>query len=380
MSGSALQQTFFVPGIPFLAAAEEARYTALFPATSQWEKGLFSTNNLHTTYYVSRAKKEKALIVGCGGFSTHYLFDPEQIEDLNKAGISIIWMVLPDVKRRTGFMPEYDELVRDFLISQRSPVHRIFPPNISKCLATFSTSGQIVLRQMHHPETNRRLHHLYCGAVHISTFIDTANASYESGGWVNRLAFNAYANRHLNNLPSETPLGRAFIRRRAQSEPFKDRAGNLSPTYAQILEIQKWGRSLAANFNPKAAGALPSLFIMSKEDPFACTQTVFTMAAQMGARMVTQGLGHDPIRTAPAIMNHIVSHVFRACAVREGFLPDYVSSVSNIENDSAPFSVRIENLSDRASLALQRGAGLLYATTGFFQGTLRRGIGNAEMR
>jgi hypothetical protein len=74
--------------------------------------------------------------------------------------------------------------------------------------------------------------------------------------------------------------------------------------------LQNASRKLMDEFNPKAAAAIPSIFLIGDRDPFACNRTTEHFARSMGADIaIANGAGHYPMKDAPEILEQFIRRV-----------------------------------------------------------------------
>jgi len=112
---------FLLHGITSFDPKENTLRVKHYPESDKFDKGVFRHNGTDAPFYVSRAKNEKALVVGASGLKSQYLLDPTEVKRLNDNGISIIWMALPEIRNNAPFMDRFKDTVEAFLTSKDSP-------------------------------------------------------------------------------------------------------------------------------------------------------------------------------------------------------------------------------------------------------------------
>lgn len=325
-------KSFFVPSV---SKSSHARIHG-----TEWQTGIFITSETVTPYYVSKAAKEKAIVVGATGLNTLHLMNPNEVKELNDAGISVVWVALPKPKRGININDSAVTVVKEFFTSPTSPAHTLFPMPAPRFLATHSTSGRILLELLHDEQTAKKLKHHFSGAVYVAPYLDTANSSRMHNPRMDFI-FRNFAQTYSDLTPHETLVGRTYMAVKASTEGFRLSAKHpnlpheglgqekihssilralkkfvASPkhdaemTYGQILQLQDASRKLMDQFNPAAAAVIPSIFLIGDKDPFACHRTTEHFARQMGAEIVTaNGAGHYPMKDAPDLLNHFIRRV-----------------------------------------------------------------------
>ena len=360
---------------------EDVETLKYFPATRNWERGIFYTKGLNAPYYIARARNETAIIIGCSGLNTHYLLEPADVEKVNRAGATVIWMALPRVRHDGPIMPDYIRLAGEFFTSPQSPAHRLVFSNAPRFALTHSTGGQIFFHLMHAPDIAPRLLQIFKSAVHVTPYFDAAHASRDFSiapfngvsfapqrlkEWrpIHEL-FRHYMAKNANRRPQDNFVSKAYLRWNALRDPGAPRdVESLGATCGQILELQKTGQELTARFNPVAAGAIPSIFVLGEKDDFACTKTAAHIGHKIGAEIkIAKGGFHDPVRSHPELLEQFLQRVDKCVkAQADVMFKRFEPSVFAREDD-----LMTPGLSDRARGALQRGAGLLYPAARIFQ-------------
>lgn len=376
--GIAFSSMFLPHRASMMENAETSKY---FPATKNWERGIFYTSGLNAPYYISRARNEKAIVIGCSGLNTHYLLDPKDVRKLNEAGITIVWMALPRVKHNGPVMPDYIRLAEEFFTSRQSPAHALIYSNAPRFALTHSTGGQIFFHLLHKPAVAQRLKHIFKSAVHVAPYFDAAHASHDFSlapfkaipFIPQRLKewrpiydlFQYYMEKNASSRPQDNPVSKAYLWWNALRDFSAPRdVEGFSSTCGQILELQKTGQALTAQFNIEAGRTIPSVFVLGEKDDFACTKTAKHIGQSIGAEIkIAKGGFHDPVRTHPELLEQFIQRVDTCIkSQNEIILQRFNTSVyAREENIPEP------DLGDRARLALQRGAGFLYPAAGFLQ-------------
>ena len=378
MARQALQSplSFFLPdqNVGIRRDADVDRY---FPATRNWEPGVFYTSDLNAPYYIARAEKERAVIVGCSGLNTHYLLNPSEVKTLNQAGISIAWMALPKVRNTAPIMDNYVTLAKEFFTSRSSPAHVLLRNNnVPRFALTHSTGGQIFFHLLHDPAARPRLRAMFSAAVHVAPYFDTAHASRDHAHPLIQKIFTSYMKMKPDAAPNQRWLSGAYVRLNDFLEGKNEPHHGLDATCGQILELQRRGQELTANFNLAAARSIPSIFVLGDRDNFACPKSALAVAKQIGAQIeIARGGFHDPLDSHPQLLKTFIDKVDE-CARR-------FDQLKKVEIISPRINLRFETLpdleaapprrtfiklrGDGTGLIAQRSAGFLNASAGFFQ-------------
>ena len=281
--------------------AKPAPYCAhLFPeAANAKEGGSFHYQGLDVPFFVSRAENERAVFVAATGLNSYTSLRQDELEQLNKAGVSVVWMALPPHKSGVPFMGKFISAVEGFFTNEESPAFKMFDRDLPRVAVTHSTSGQIMTALEQNPETNRKLMATYRQALHIAPYFDATNVSMNHSWAPVRWAFHAHALLFKDRKPHESPLGRLYMEVAAGNEPFSKTGQVTSPTYAQILEVQHYGRGLVSSFRNAAEDrdtTMPSTYLVGRNDPFASALTSIDMARKTdSALVIVPKGGHYPI-------------------------------------------------------------------------------------
>ncbi|MFA5592436.1 MAG: alpha/beta hydrolase [Micavibrio sp.] len=369
--------TFHLPGRSALSQEERQFYEFYYPATLDVNNGVFVHENLYTNYYYARAKNEKYVVVGVAGLMAQFLLDTDQVQRLNDAGISVVWMTL--TKRQKGRLSMEDDikLARAFLTSPSSPAAHLSPADVPRYVAGHSTGGQIILSLLHEDDTRKKLTGIFAGAAYISPYLRTANVSLKAAQHV----FNRFAEYYKDVPIKKAALCKAYLAVTARNETIRGKPAEISPTGGHILEAQEYGQALLNRFDPAAASALPSFFVVGSRDSFASANTTINAVKKMkdhggGADIfVAKGAKHDPIKEMPETLDILIGKVEECSKARKGphyestspYRPPFPDLFDNGLMLSFHASMAANNLRGRASLALQRGAGFLNASAGLFQ-------------
>ncbi len=392
--------TFFIPGRKGLTPADQNSFAERFPRFVNREGGLFYHNGFTTTYHITRAKHEKAVIAMLAGYSLQEAVGKEEKRQLNEAGYSTIEMGFIETAGRKHFMPLQEMLCREFLTNPESPVHRLLRPGLPYYLAAHSTSGVIALKLLHEEKTRGFLKNTFTGAAYLAPFFDVPYASREhslsiAGKRPIHALWEHYTSRNPDARIEDLLVSRAYLRLKSLINPSKRTAEkqeeleeegdtNISkPTCRQIREIQAYTKRVIDNFSPEHASALPSVVVTSVSDPFTCYKTTQHIATRMmnADFKLAQGSAHSPLKGQPELLEYFIRRA-DACIASRQTAPEENAQLTN--SAYAPSGEQLfsgwDELSYRFSLALQRGAGSLNTATGLLQRLGRSRVGNPEMR
>jgi alpha-beta hydrolase superfamily lysophospholipase len=363
-NASKMNHVMFLQGINTFERASQ-----VYPVMNREDQGLLFNNGVSTAYYLSRAKNEKALVVGISGLDSHFLLDREEIEHLNARGLSVIWMAnpLPD-HDDDPFMERNTALSREFLTNEiSSPVFRLFDLDLPRYLLTHSTGGQITLKLMQEDIAGDSIAQNYSGAMHMAPYLDSANASVAHSR-AKQVVFEIYSNMNKRKRSQETTFGKIYLKYFAANEYFSQAAldnddkspRKNGPTYGHIMEVQSHGRRLMESFNGAAVNRIPNIFVIGAED-----------------KMIIPGVGHDPMYKREDLRNVFIGKVDECVAsmaktkARHAFQDVPPPMVQYLLEDLPEY---VPSLRDRARLALQSSASLFNAGTSFAQSLLTRSI------
>jgi len=97
-------------------------------------------------FYSSKAKNEQLRFFGFSGFKVDTILDDSHIKKLNNDGISVGWIALPNVRRKTNFMPAYIDLAKN--IHQIDAVADFLQEGTPIILGGHSTGGQLIFHMI----------------------------------------------------------------------------------------------------------------------------------------------------------------------------------------------------------------------------------------
>lgn len=160
-------------------------------------------------YYVSRAPVERGVLAFCSGFKEAIPLSNDRIEALNKQGISIISLRLPNVGKFGNFMEIYEEYERFWFLDPESPVHQMFGHLPDKFAAGHSTGGGGVIKIATHPDTAEDMKQ-FRAIFADAPYVDSPSSSEQDPWWRKHL-FTAYALACGDKLPEETVFGTFYL-------------------------------------------------------------------------------------------------------------------------------------------------------------------------
>lgn len=264
-------------------------------------------NGVPIRFYTALAKNETTMIFGASGYKTDFILTPSEIKTLNDQGVSVAWLALPNPGRNTHFMDHILEAAEEVLISPRyAEIRRWCMRDVPKIFFGHSTGAQLFLRMAaegHHEQLNG----LFSGAVLSSPYITPPGT--ENPLAPATMAFDAYAWRHGNSLPSETAMGRAYL---SDSERTGFDRTNLAkyqvPTYAQIQELRSSGATVLNAIRDPENNIhrlnMPFLVAAGAGDKFSSPKISAEIASALeGAFYYAQDTEHSPISSNPEGFN-----------------------------------------------------------------------------
>jgi hypothetical protein len=200
-------------------------------------------NGVPIRLYVAPAKNERLVIMGGSGLKQDFIRSPEDIRELNNAGITTSWFVIPNPVRNLGFMDYFHEATQEVIINPRHPeVRKLCARAVPKIFMGLSTGAQLFLASAKDEEKVNKLNAVFSGAVLESLFIkppDTENPVSPAS-----LAFQAFAHWHKSDLPSETFMGNTFLDKTERSERSLGDAELVEPAFGQTLELMSGGKEV----------------------------------------------------------------------------------------------------------------------------------------
>jgi alpha-beta hydrolase superfamily lysophospholipase len=373
MSNAVYIKARYMPGVKGLSPQERAFLEKHHPHLSKTEGGTFFHSDLHTCYHISRAAKEKAVVIGLSGLNTEQLMAPRDIKRLNDNGITLIWMSLPRPAVGKPFMQNFEELSRAFLTSRSSPVFGLFANDVPSFLAAHSTGGTILLKLMQEQDTRRKLSATFFGAAYVAPFLDVPFASDEHSFKIGSFRplywlFEKYADKHSNERVTDLPVVKKYLKLMKKGRDFLHTPTDTSPTLGQIREIQAYSRAMRKTFDPKAAGALRSVFMAGASDPFTCFKTTKSFVEKIpGANFEpAYGAGHDPIYDRPELLQKFIDHLNGCITLREQRRSKHESAHLDAPPQGTETPRDDMTLRDRARFALQSRASALNTFARFF--------------
>jgi len=197
------------------------------------------------TVYFAEAKQEEMMIVGCSGFKHDEILDFDQIERLNQQGVSVMWVGLPNPRRKADFVEHFIHAGTDMLLDPQDPdIAEWLNRDVPKVFHGHSTGAQLFFHLMRNNETFDKLMSAFNGATLSSTALEYPVKILHA-------AFHLYATMHPDEIPHETALGKLYLKKLGievpdipDTEVFKkylEQQAYVYATYPQMLEIEKYG-------------------------------------------------------------------------------------------------------------------------------------------
>jgi alpha-beta hydrolase superfamily lysophospholipase len=375
MSDAVSIDAYYTPGMKGISPQERVFLEEHHPHLSKTEGGTFFHDDLHTCYHISRADKEKAVVIGLSGLNTEQLMTPRDTQRLNDNGITLIWMTLPRPHVGRPFMQDFEKLSRAFLTSPSSPVFGLLSNDVPFFLAAHSTGGTILLKLMQEQDTRRKLSAAFLGAAYVAPFLDVPFASDEHSFKIGSFRplywlFEKYADKHSNERVIDLPIVKRYLKLMKKGRDFLNTPIDTCPTLGQIREIQAYSRTMRKTFDPKAAGTLRSVFMAGASDPFTCFKTTKSFVEKIpGANFEpAYKAGHDPIFDRPELLQKFIDHLNSCTSAYEQRRGKRVALHLNpaLPHEISDDALKTSGLRDRARLALQRRASALDTFTRFF--------------
>lgn len=376
MSSTVSIDAFYMPGIKGISSQERDFLQKYHPHLSNTDGGSFFHNDLRTYYHIARAPREKALVIGLAGLNTQQLMHPRETQRLNENGITLIWMALPHAPIGKPFMQDFERVSRAFLTSESSPIFGLIKNDVPCFLAAHSTGGTILLKLMQEQDTRKKLSSTFFGAAYVAPFLDVPFASDEESFKIGPFRplhwlFEKYVDKHPDDRVIDLPVVKKYLTLMKKGREFLNTPADTCPTLGQIREIQAYSRAMRKDFDPKAAGALRSVFMAGVNDPFTCFKTTRNFVDKIpGANFEpAYKAGHDPIYDRPELLQKFIDHLNGCVTFHEQRrLKHRPSSVEpeSVQAGNSPDDSINPTLRDRARLALQSRASTLNTLARFF--------------
>ncbi|NQZ14929.1 MAG: alpha/beta hydrolase [Alphaproteobacteria bacterium] len=256
-------------------------------------------NGVPIRFYTAEAKNEKCMIMGASGYKTDFILNPAEVHALNEQGVSVCWLALPNPERNIGFMDYIMEAAEENLVNPRhAEIKKWCSRKVPKIFFGHSTGAQLFLRlatEGHHERFNQ----IFSGAVLSSPYITPPKT--ERPFAASTIAFNAYAAKHEDKLPSETPLGKAYLKKSERADfDGPSLAKYQVPTYGQIQELRAGGATVLNAIRSAESEIhelnIPFFVAAGAEDKFSSPKISAEIAQTFnGAFYCAEGVEHSPL-------------------------------------------------------------------------------------
>lgn len=327
-----------------------------FSPPSFIQKSFFNACNMDITYYKAEAKNEKAILMGSSGLKADYPLTPESIKTLNDAGISVLWIVLPNSGRSRDAVPFFKLAAYKLLSSPPQDIQNWLERDVPKVYFAHSAGAQIFYHMLNFNPAFKKLSKTFVGATLTSPFIRPANAS--SG--VGKYALKAVSIMRGDMVPPEAFEARMFMGKGEFNLENHKYQKYLMPTFTQIQELGRSGEEVW-NFAKDSKSNLhktpfPIAMFVGKKDDASCPHTNEALAEQLGhAFHLSANSGHGTVnedRVALDLFKDSILHMAKG-------------TFEKFAEENGLYQRRTRFLNSVASRA---------------QSLLRGSIGNAEMR
>lgn len=265
------------------------------------------------SYYKAEAANEKAVLIGCSGLKSDYPISEEDIIALNEAGISILWIALPNPKRSVGFVPYFKQAGFKLLTNPPHDIQKWIDKDVPKIFFGHSTGGQIFFHLMEEDKTFKRIIETCSGSILSAPYMLPASASSYLDP--RTYIFSAQSWLRGDLLPSETPEGRFWMKGSDfDLSNTSDKVYTL-PAYCQIRELWKSGAeaikaSLKPNSNIRKTD-MPILILSGKKDKASCHHTNRYLARKLKLAFHTSVARHCPISENESTRNIFIESILR---------------------------------------------------------------------
>lgn len=252
-----------------------------------------SHSGRNVAFYAARAKNEKAIILGGSGLKNDFPIPPDQIEKLNDAGYSFLWVALPNPIRNDDFVKPYVHIAKELLTNPKSSImQQWLSRDVPKLFFGYSTTGQLFFHLLRQNRTFETLTNDFTGAAVMSPYLrpphlDTENCAKER-------ALRTMARKYPDLVSVETRVGAGYYLAgkkdsvdvpswlqvilntpiRHLDPALAEGMEYTTPTFQQMIELMDHGAPiLQDSFNPNSnifnRSDFPIVMLTGKKDSYA---------------------------------------------------------------------------------------------------------------
>lgn len=291
--------TLFKSSTPTAKTKPPTSLKERFPVN--WKKKEFESNGKKHQIMLAPAAVERARIIYVSGLNSSPLFFEKEIKPLQKIGISVHGFALPDPDQGTDLIKDLKTPVKDLLFDKNSPVYDNLRPDVPVYIVTHSTGGLIFTDLSFEPELRQFMEENFSGAIHISPFFDTANASLESSELSSAL-YMAYTHAFGWVRSGVLPPDKLYYKMHKFPIADIDSSSYKDPYHWQIRYLKKYGISVVQKAKELSEDldytplAIPQSIISGVSDPCACPLTERKMADLLWAELLELDCMHNPLQ------------------------------------------------------------------------------------
>lgn len=251
-----------------------------------------SHSKRNVAFYTAEAKNEKAVILGGSGLKNDFPIPPDQIETLNNAGYSILWVALPNPIRNDNFVEHFVHIAEELITNPENQIMKEWlSKDVPKLFFGYSTTAQLFFHLLRENRTFDTLTKDFKGAVVMSPYLRPPNLDKE--GCLKERLLRMMARNHPDRVSLETRLGAGYylaglkdktdvpgllqIIRNMPLHLDPNLANGMkytTPTFQQMIELMDHGLPiLKDSFNSSSnicnRSDFPILMITGKNDSYA---------------------------------------------------------------------------------------------------------------
>lgn len=279
-----------------------------------WQPQFFQVNDRDIKCVYREASNPKGLIALSSGLRAPTAAYKSMIEELNKNGLSVLIMELPQPEDYDGdpkgFYNHFKDIIKAFYTAEDSPLLKIIErraQNLPIFNMTHSTSGLVYADLMVNDAAFREAQvKAMRPYVSISPFFSASNMSKFANDWLES-PLKWLFQRNADELPADTIIGnlnalRLYLLKNGSLRDLKS-----APRFGDILELIKNGERVVDQLREKIKIThLPQTFLLSHNDPHACHKTAEIAAKRLGASASKTAGEHNPLDGDPELMAQLI--------------------------------------------------------------------------
>ena len=279
-----------------------------------WQKIPFTVNDYEITCIYREAREPKGLVAFSSGLRAPTAAYKSMIEELNKQGLSVLIMELPQPEDYDQdpkeFYDHFKDILKAFYTDKDSPLQEIIKERAQEIPVfhmTHSTSGLLYTDLMiYDDDFKSTLIRSLTPCVHISPFFSASNMSKFTGDpleGVLKWLFKQSA----EDIPADTIIGNLNALRLSLLKNGSLRDLKSAPRFGDILKLIENGERVIEKLETSLKIThLPQTFLLSHNDPHACHRTAKIAAGRLGASTRETAGEHNPLDGDPILLEKLI--------------------------------------------------------------------------